>query len=95
MNTSKDLICLAGIESSFYILEKLRFKNGNEELNDIWNYLLEIQERTIDILKEHDTFGLVKALKRTKMNDAAVQSENICQENSQRIRYTHHSHSDK
>jgi hypothetical protein len=41
--TSKLLISLANLEDSFEILEKLRFTPGNEELNDLWNHLLEVR----------------------------------------------------
>lgn len=95
MNTTKDLICLSNIESSFEILEKLRFTSGNEELNDLWGHLIEIQQRTITILKEHDNFGLINALKRTSMNDVAIQSENIQQENNRQVRYINTSYSNK
>lgn len=52
MNTSKNLICLANLEDSFEILEKLRFISGNESLNDLWNHLLEVRLIQIDLLKK-------------------------------------------
>ena len=83
VNSSKFLISLANLESSFEILEKLRFTTGNESLNDLWNHLLEIRLIQVDCLKEHDSFGLVNDIKRTKNVDVAVQSENLRQENQQ------------
>jgi hypothetical protein len=95
MNTSNILISLANLESSFEILEKLKFTTGNEELNDLWNHLLEIRIIQIDLLKKSDSFGLVNDIKRTKNVDVAVQSEN----NNQQTRYISqnisHSYSDK
>ena len=91
--TSKLLISLANLESSFEILEKLRFTPGNEELNDLWNHLLEVRIIQIDLLKKADSFGLVNDIKRTKTNDVAVQSENN-NNNNQQTRYIY-SYSDK
>jgi 5'-deoxynucleotidase YfbR-like HD superfamily hydrolase len=90
--TSKILISLANLESSFEILEKLRFTPGNEELNDLWNYLIEVRVIQINALKENDTFGLVNDIKRTKSKNVAVQSENLRQENQQ-TRYISQSYS--
>jgi len=87
--TSKNLICLANIESSFEILEQLRFIPGNEKLNDLWNHLLEVRLIQIDLLKKCDSFGLVNHIKRTKTSDVAVQSEN----NNQQTRYISQSYS--
>jgi len=81
--TSKLLISLANLEDSFEILEKLRFTPGNEELNDIWDHLLEVRIIQIGLLKKHDTFGLVNDITRKKTNNVAVQSENLRQENQQ------------
>lgn len=97
MNTSKLLISLANLESSFEILEKLRFTSGNEELNDLWNHLIEIRTIQVDLLKKCDLFGLVNDIKRTKKVDVAVQSENLFKENQQTryISSQHYSYSDK
>jgi len=86
VNSSKFLISLANLESSFEILERLRFTTGNEDLNDLWNHLLKIRLIQVDFLKEHDFFGLVNDIKRTKNVDVAVQSENLHQE-TQQTRY--------
>ena len=42
MATYKSLEAILFIERAFETLEKLRFNKGNEELNDLWNDLLDI-----------------------------------------------------
>ena len=93
--TSKLLISLANLESSFEILEKLRFTSGNEELNDLWNHLLEVRIIQIDLLKKADSFGLVNDIKRTKTNNVAVQSENNNSNHQTRYISQSYSYSDK
>lgn len=56
--SSKDLFVLAKIQHSFEILENLRIIPGNEELNDLWNILLDIRSNQIGILKSDDVFSL-------------------------------------
>ena len=81
MNTSKDLICLANIEKSLEILNSLKQNNEeNHSLNNIWEYLLDIRDRQIEVLQEHDQFKLLDRFKRVNLNVKEIETQTNIQQ---------------
>jgi hypothetical protein len=71
--SSKDLLILTRIQESFEILNKLRDLPGNEELNDLWNNLLDIRNNQINVLKQNDLFGLFNSIKLINTTENSTQ----------------------
>lgn len=81
MNTSKDLICLANIEKTLELIYSLKSQQNCEELNDIWNNLLEIRDRQIEVLEEHDQFKLLDRFKRVNLDVKEIETQtNVTQQ---------------
>jgi hypothetical protein len=78
MNTSKDLICLANIEKTLEILNSLKNQqqyDENHSLNVMWNYLLDIRDRQIELLQEHDQFKLLDRFKKVNLDVKEIQTQ--------------------
>lgn len=89
MNTSKDLICLSVIEKTLELIYSLKSQQNCEELNDIWNNLLEIRDRQIEVLEEHDQFKLLDRFKRVNLDVKEIETQtNVTQQQHQ---YTYES----
>jgi hypothetical protein len=74
---SKDLKLLIKIQESFEILEHLRDITGNEELNNVWNNLLDIRNNHLGQLKTNDKFGLFESIKLLNVKHNSTQSDYV------------------
>jgi hypothetical protein len=74
---SKDLKLLIKIQESFEILEHLRVIPGNEELNNVWNNLLDIRDNHLGQLKTNDKFGLFESIKLLNVKHNFTQSDYV------------------
>lgn len=86
--SSKDLKLLIKIQESFEILENLREISGNEELNNLWNNLLDIRDNHLSQLKLNDNFGLFESIKLLNVKHNSTQSDNVISSN---VRYSSYS----
>lgn len=86
--SSKDLHLLIKIQESFEILENLRKSPGNEELNNVWNNLLDIRDNHLGHLKTNDKFGLFDSIKLLNVKHNSTQSDSVITNNTRLSYYS-------
>lgn len=75
--SSKDLYLLIKIQESFEILENLKKRPENEELNNVWDNLLYIRDNHLGQLKTNDKFGLFDSIKLLNVKHNSTQSDYV------------------
>ena len=86
--SSKDLKLLIKIQESLQILENLKKNLENEEINNLWNNLLDIRDNHLNHLKLNDNFGLFESIKLLNVKHNSTQSDNVISSN---VRYSSYS----